>query len=181
MFDIASLLGVIDDRFLWIAAAAVLAGIVRGFSGFGTAMVYMPVASALYEPKIAVVQLFIFDVVATLPLLVGAWRRCTWREIVPLLAGSALGVPVGVQLLLVVDPIVLRWLISITVLTILVIMASGCATRARRRGRPPWRSAAYPVFLAALPVSPAHRLSCSGWAAKRPRQSCAPISWHSLA
>ncbi len=125
MFDIASLLGVIDDRFLWIVAAAALAGIVRGFSGFGTAMVYVPVASALYEPKIAVVQMFIFDVVATLPLLVDAWRRCTWREIVPLLAGSALGVPVGVQLLLVVVPIVLRWMISITVLTILVIMASG--------------------------------------------------------
>jgi uncharacterized membrane protein YfcA len=80
VFDIASLLGVIDDRFLWIAAAAALAGIVRGFSGFGTAMVYMPVASALYEPKIAVVQLFNFDVVATLPLLVGAWRRCLARD-----------------------------------------------------------------------------------------------------
>ncbi len=136
VFDISDLLSAIDDRFLWVAAAAALAGIVRGFSGFGTAMVYVPVASAFYEPKIAVVQLFIFDVVATLPMLASALRQCTWREIVPLLVGSVVGVPVGVQLLLLVDPIVLRWMISITVLTILAIMASGW-----RYTRAPSRSA----------------------------------------
>ena len=125
MPELATLVNVVDERFLWVAAAAALAGIVRGFSGFGTAMVYVPVASALYEPKIAVVQLFIFDVVATLPLLVNALRQCTWREIVPLLAGAVIGVPIGVQLLLVVDPVVLRWFISLTILVILSVMASG--------------------------------------------------------
>ena len=125
MLDLPALLNVIDDRFLWVAAAAALAGIVRGFSGFGTAMVYIPVASALYELKVAVVQLFIFDLVASLPLVIGAMRHCTWREIVPLLVGALVGVPIGVQLLLLADPIVLRWAISITVLTILVIMGSG--------------------------------------------------------
>ena len=71
------------------------------------------------------VQLFIFDLVASLPLVVGAMRQCTWREIVPLLAGALVGVPIGVQLLLLADPIVLRWAISIVVLTILAIMGSG--------------------------------------------------------
>ena len=125
MDALADLLPVVDERFLWVAAAAALAGLVRGFSGFGTAMVYIPVASAFYEPKVAVVQLFIFDVVATLPLLVGAMRKCTWREIVPLLVGALIGVPVGVQLLLIVDPILLRWFISFTILLILGIMISG--------------------------------------------------------
>ena len=125
MTGVADFLPVVDERFLWVAAAAVLAGLVRGFSGFGTAMVYVPVASALYEPKVAVVQLFVFDVVATLPLLVGAMRQCTWREIVPLLVGAVIGVPIGVQLLLVADPVLLRWFISITILLILGVMASG--------------------------------------------------------
>src|SRR5882672_12486218 len=61
MLVLDSWLDLIDERFAWVAAAAALAGLVRGFSGFGSAMIFVPVASAIYEPRIAVVLLFIFD------------------------------------------------------------------------------------------------------------------------
>ena len=33
-----------SDGFYWIFTAALVAGVVRGFSGFGSAMVFLPVA-----------------------------------------------------------------------------------------------------------------------------------------
>jgi uncharacterized protein len=125
MFEFSGWLDLIDERFAWVAAAAVLAGLVRGFSGFGSAMIFVPVASVIYEPKIAVVLLFIFDGLITTPMLVPAFRRCVWREVLPLTAGATVAVPVGVRILLVAEPLLLRWLISAMVLAGVVLMAGG--------------------------------------------------------
>ena len=34
----------------WLVLAATLAGLVRGFSGFGSGLVYMPIAGAVLPP-----------------------------------------------------------------------------------------------------------------------------------
>ena len=39
----------------WLFAAALVAGVVRGFSGFGTAMAFMPVAGAILSPFAALI------------------------------------------------------------------------------------------------------------------------------
>jgi hypothetical protein len=50
-----------DRRILTAAAVSALAGLVRGFSGFGGAMIYMPLIAAIYEPRIAAVTLLLVD------------------------------------------------------------------------------------------------------------------------
>ena len=40
---------------------------VRGFSGFRTRMVYMPAACAVYEARVALVHMFVFGAVITVP------------------------------------------------------------------------------------------------------------------
>ena len=42
-----------DNRFVAAVLIAALAGLVRGFSGFGSALIYMPLIAAVYEPRIA--------------------------------------------------------------------------------------------------------------------------------
>ncbi len=37
-------------------AIAALSGLVRGFSGFGSALIYMPLMAAIYDPRIAAVR-----------------------------------------------------------------------------------------------------------------------------
>ncbi len=125
MLDLDNWLDLIDARLAWVVAAAALAGLVRGFSGFGSAMIFVPVASAVYEPKIAVVLLFIFDGLVTTPMLVPAFRRCAWREVLPLTVGAAIAVPIGVRILLTAEPLLLRWLISGLVFAGVALMASG--------------------------------------------------------
>jgi hypothetical protein len=40
-------------RFIAAAAIAAIAGAARGFAGFGSALIYVPLISAVYEPRIA--------------------------------------------------------------------------------------------------------------------------------
>lgn len=111
--------------------AAALAGLVRGFSGFGGAMMFMPVASLLYEPKLAAVWLFVADDVAALVMLPDAVRRCVWREVLPLALAAMAAVPFGVALLVIADPDAMRWTICILILLAVALMAAGW----RHRGR----------------------------------------------
>lgn len=120
------------DAFALLAATAVLAGMVRGFSGFGSAMILVPVASAITSPQTAVVLLLFTDSLLTLPMVVPASRRCNWREVLPLATGALCTVPLGVHLLLVLDQTALRWIISLLILVLVALLASGWRWR-----RPP--------------------------------------------
>lgn len=120
--DCASLF---DSRFFWALAAAALAGVVRGFSGFGAALIFVPLGGALYGPKVAVLILWVIDAVATAPYLPYHFRRAHWREIVPLIIGSTIALPLGVWILVHVDPVPLRWAVCCVVLASTLGLASG--------------------------------------------------------
>jgi uncharacterized membrane protein YfcA len=114
-----------EPRIYAAMAVAALAGITRGFSGFGGAMIYMPLVSAIYDPRIAAITVLLVDLVAATPFAIPELRRCTWREVGPLSIAMAAGLPLGVWFLIVLDPIVLRWCIAIVVLSLVPVLASG--------------------------------------------------------
>ena len=121
-----------DRRFAAAVAIAALSGFVRGFSGFGSALIYIPLIAAVYEPRIAAATLLLIDLVGSAPFTIRELPRCNWREVMPVTAAAALAVPLGTMALIFVDPIVLRWLIAVLVLTLLAVLASGW----RYRGKP---------------------------------------------
>ncbi len=110
---------------LFLALAALLAGLVRGFAGFGPAMVFMPLASITIEPWRAVVMLFFLEIVLPLPMLPRALRHCVWREVAPLTLGAALIFPIGAYFLVSIDQTALRWVLSGLALTAVAALASG--------------------------------------------------------
>jgi uncharacterized protein len=121
-----------NNRF-WIAlGVAVLAGVVRGFSGFGSAQIYVPLIASIYSPRSAAVTLLLIDTFGTAPFAARAFSRCTWREVIPMAVAAAVSVPLGALALRLIDPIVLRWFIAILVLSLLGILMSGW----RYHGRP---------------------------------------------
>jgi uncharacterized membrane protein YfcA len=123
---------VADHRF-WIALGiAVLAGIVRGFCGFGSAQIYVPLIASLYSPRSAAVTLLLIDTFGTAPFAARALTRCTWREVMPMSVAAAISVPFGALALRLIDPVVLRWFIAILVLTLVCVLVSGW----RYHGRP---------------------------------------------
>jgi uncharacterized membrane protein YfcA len=114
-----------DSRFAAAAGIAVLAGLVRGFTGFGSALIYMPLISAVYSPKLAAPTLLLIDTISSLPFAIRAMPDCNWREVKPVTIAGALALPLGVAALVYVDPLWLRWFISAMVLVAVATLVSG--------------------------------------------------------
>src|SRR3546814_4703 len=88
-------------------------------------MVFIPLAGIVVSPQTAVPLLFVADNLATLHITLPSFRRCCWAEILPLTAGATLTVPLGVALLVAVDPQAMRWAISLSILLAVGVLASG--------------------------------------------------------
>lgn len=82
-----------------VVATATPAGLVRGFAGFGAAMIYMPVASTVLAPKVAAPTFLVLDFVITLPLLANAIRQCDWRTVAPTAGAAIVAAPLGAAVL----------------------------------------------------------------------------------
>ena len=85
-----------DPRFAVALGIAVLAGAVRGFTGFGSALLYMPLISAIYGPRIAAATLLLIDTICSLPFAIKAIPDCNWREVRVVMITGVIGVPLGV-------------------------------------------------------------------------------------
>ena len=57
---------------LVICAIAFVSGTARGFSGFGSALIFMPLASSIAAPRLVAALLLVIDFVAAAPLVPNA-------------------------------------------------------------------------------------------------------------
>ncbi len=117
---------------LVLVVTALVAGCARGFSGFGGALIFVPVASSIVGPKLAVPLLLIVDIALTPGLVPKAWRHADRSNVGVMAVGAALGIPIGTYLLTHVDGIVIRWAIVGMVVALLAMLMSGW----RYHGRP---------------------------------------------
>jgi uncharacterized membrane protein YfcA len=115
-----------------VGLTALVAGFVRGMAGFGAALILTPVFAAFYGPAIAVPTLGVADFIVGLPLTIQAWRRCTWREVLPLALAAIVTLPLGAWVLLHTAPLALRIAMSLFVLLAVGVLACGW----RYRGTP---------------------------------------------
>lgn len=134
--DLMALIGTIDWADLAFGAvAAAIAGTIRGFAGFGAAMVKAPVLALLYGPPIAVALMSIMEVPALPQVFRTALRETTWRRVIPLAVPAVVAIPLGTWVLTHADPELLRRVISGTVIVLVAVMASGRMPLIRKRTR----------------------------------------------
>ncbi|KPH81773.1 hypothetical protein AE618_07950 [Bosea vaviloviae] len=115
-----------------LLAATLLGGLVRGFTGFGFAMVFMPLASMVVGPVAALGLIWCIDAPFALPIAARNARQAEWREVAPLLLTATLALPAGIWLLIWLDRETMRWILAGLILTAVALMASGW----RYHGRP---------------------------------------------
>lgn len=121
--DLAALL---HDPSMQIALLVVfVAGLVRGFSGFGAGLLYVPIASALFGPKVAAATILLFDIPVAVPFVIRLLPKANVREVMPLAAGAVVMTPLGAVALAHADPVTVRWAISIAVLAGVALIAAG--------------------------------------------------------
>jgi uncharacterized membrane protein YfcA len=93
-------------------AIVIVAGLVRGTTGFGGAMLATPVLSILYPPINAVVIALLLETAAALVMFPDALPKARWRTLVYLTLPAVVTVPLGGYLLLTLDPGIARKIIS---------------------------------------------------------------------
>ena len=114
-----------------IAAIAFVSGTARGFSGFGAALIFMPLASSLAAPRLVATLLLVIDFVAAAPLIPDAWRHADPKSTAVMVSGALVGVPFGTYFLSRLDPVTTRWIISAFVFALLLLLLSGWRYRGK--------------------------------------------------
>jgi uncharacterized protein len=118
---------------LAICAIAFVSGTARGFSGFGSALIFMPLASSIAAPRLVAALLLVIDFVAAAPLLPNAWKQADRSATAVMALGALIGVPIGTWFLSRLDPVTTRWIISGFVAALLVLLLSGWRYRGKDR------------------------------------------------
>ncbi|WP_368744406.1 sulfite exporter TauE/SafE family protein [Desertibaculum subflavum] len=128
---LSSLDGVAAPTLVTLVLAALIAGTSRGFSGFGAALIFIPIASAAVGPKVAAPLLLVVDSILSLSMVPGAWPRAAKRDVAVMATGTLAGVPTGAWILSRSDPVSVRWVITAMIFALLALLVSGWRYRAR--------------------------------------------------
>ena len=114
-----------------ICTVAFVSGTARGFSGFGSALIFMPLASSIADPRLVAALLLLIDFVAAAPLLPNAWQKADRKATAVMVAGALVGVPIGTYFLSRLEPVTTRWIISAFVFALLLLLLSGWRYRGK--------------------------------------------------
>lgn len=89
----------VPEHFAILSACAFIAGLVRGFSGFGLSAVLVASAAFVISPKLIIPTAQAMEVIASIALIPSVWRDVNWKWLTPMAAAYALSIPAGVAAL----------------------------------------------------------------------------------
>lgn len=121
-----------EPRLWFVFAVSLIGGVVRGYSGFGGALIVIPLAAMAMGPVVAVPMFYLFDLGSATPYGYKALPKCRMSQITPMLVGHLLMLPVGTWMLTNLRSETVRWAMAGTVFLMLGLLLSGW----RYRGRP---------------------------------------------
>ena len=112
-------------------SVVLLAGVVRGFAGFGFSALSVAGMSLFFSPAQVVPAVFVLEVLASVSMMRSIRRDIDWSWLSPLLIGNALAIPFGVWMLAIVPDAPLRAIVSLVILTAAILLLTGL--------HPPWK------------------------------------------
>ncbi|MBP0444903.1 sulfite exporter TauE/SafE family protein [Roseomonas sp. SSH11] len=104
----------------------------RGYSGFGTAILLAPVFSTLWGPKAGVPVVLLMELLVSAQLLPRALGEADRRMVIPIGLAAVLAMPIGSLVLLAADGVLLRRAIGLLVLVFGIVLLSPWRYRGER-------------------------------------------------
>ncbi|NEO28029.1 MAG: sulfite exporter TauE/SafE family protein [Kamptonema sp. SIO4C4] len=89
-----------------------IAGVIRGFSGFGSAMILAPSLSLLFNPQQVVATILLLEIIASVGLIPEALPQIKWQQVLPMALAAIVTIPVGTYFLVLLDPDLMRRIIG---------------------------------------------------------------------
>jgi uncharacterized membrane protein YfcA len=109
-----------------------VAGLMRGFAGFGSAMLMAPIFALLFGPAEMVVMVVAIELVVSLQLFPQVRRHADWTTLTPMSIAACAAMPLGVWALASVDKGVIVTAVSAIIVGFVVLMWTGWKYRGRR-------------------------------------------------
>jgi uncharacterized membrane protein YfcA len=129
-----SLSGLSLGALVFCAGAIFVASVIRGFTGFGSSLMWVPSLS-LVLPPIAVVPItFLLEAAASMHLLPSVRKQSDWPALGRIWLGAAVGVPAGLYILSVVPADATRAAVALTVIAAAGLLWRGVRLKAAFTG-----------------------------------------------
>lgn len=110
---------------IWlIIPIIVFAGIIRGYSGFGFAIIAIIGMNLFFEPQQSVVIVLALDLICSIGLWRKAVQQADFQILKSLIIGAAMGIPIGYSVLLLIPADVLKFLICLGILGLAMLLFS---------------------------------------------------------
>ena len=113
-----------DKIFLLALVITFVAYFVKGFSGFGPALILIPSFTLLYNPVTAIAYSTIFDAIAGILLLVLVIKNIDWKFVLPIIMLMFAGAYFGVMFITRIPVQTLKLLIGIVLVLFIIILLS---------------------------------------------------------
>ncbi len=107
------------------SAVVLLAGFIRGYSGFGASMIIVIGLSFVFPVATIVPVILILEILASSYLLPRVHREVDWPSLRVLLVGVAIGTPLGVYFLTAAPDRVMRAAISVLIIIVIPLLWKG--------------------------------------------------------
>ena len=106
------------DWAYWAPLAAIMAagGFMRGFAGFGSTMLTVPLLSLLMPPSDAVLIALSTDVLVMVLIFPKAAKEAEWKPVIPIVMGAFIATPLGAWILVIASPEKMRIMIAFLVI-----------------------------------------------------------------
>lgn len=111
-FRLEKCLEIIDFDLVLAAVTTIVAGAVYGFAGFGSGFVLIPVFSLIFGVREALASIAIMATLGGIGMMMQSAERAEWNQIGPLCICALLVTPLGIFILLSVDPELMRRVIG---------------------------------------------------------------------
>jgi uncharacterized protein len=106
-------------------AIGAAAGVIRGITGFGGAMVMAPPLALLLGPRLTVPVVLLLESFAAAPQVVQTRGLVRWRVVGPILAATCITIPLGGYVLLTADALTLRRATALIVIVFSLLLLRG--------------------------------------------------------
>ena len=114
---------VLDQRLGLAFLAVTVGGLIRGFTGFGSALVIIPTFAVLFGPREAVVMHSIMEIPVVIGLLPTGLRHSNRSIAIPMVVALAVTTPIGATVLASIDSDILKVVISGVILCMVLLLA----------------------------------------------------------
>jgi uncharacterized membrane protein YfcA len=108
-----------------VGIVSFIAGIMRGYAGFGSALTIVPVVAYVFGPQLAVPAVVAIHLASSIQLIPSALRDVEWGRTAPLSIAGCFAVPAGAWVLVTQDPELLRKAISVLIIFFAIMMMRG--------------------------------------------------------